>query len=142
MASRPVDETPRIEISQAQLVRQLFAQGEQLRREGHSLEEIQTGFVKAGIHEKDAEQMVGELSEFLDDKQGEKSRRNILYGILWLLGAGAAGAAIYTARLSLGAWLAAIIGGILGLTQLCRGIKQSLGRRAEAEGNGINSQSG
>ena len=142
MASRPVDETPKNEISQAQLVRQLFAQGEELRREGHSREEIQTGFVKAGIHEEDAEQMVGELCEFLDDKQWEKARRNMFYGILWLLGAGAAGAAIYTAQLSLGAWLAALIGGILGLTQLCRGIKQTLGSRAEAEGSGANSQSG
>ena len=133
MASRPVDETPKNEISQAQLVRQLFAQGEELRREGHSREEIQTGFVKAGIHEEDAEQMVGELREFLDDKQWEKARRNVLYGILWLLGAGAAGAAVYTAQLSLGAGLAAIIGGILGLTQLCRGIKQSLGAQDESD---------
>jgi len=133
MASRPVDETPKNEINQAQLVRQLFAQGEELRREGHSREEIQTGFVKAGIHEEDAEQMVGELCEFFDDKQEGKARRNVLYGILWLLGAGAAGAAVYTAQLSLGAWLAAIIGGILGLTQLCRGIKQSLGAQDESD---------
>jgi hypothetical protein len=123
MASEPDNETEELDVTAAQLVTRLYAEGELLYRRGHSLAEIRDGIVSAGIHEHDADQMIETLSEYLLQKQRDKARRNVFYGTLWLLGSIGGGAAILKADLSVGAWLAAIIGGALGITLLVRGIK-------------------
>ena len=124
METEPVDDMTEPALSQSQLVTRLNAEAEFLHRRGRSLSEIRSGIINAGIHSDDADQMIETLSEYLQDKQGEVGRRNIFYGSLWLLGALGSGAAIFTARLSLGAWLAAMCGGGLGLTLLVRGVMQ------------------
>ena len=122
MASEPDNETEELDVTAAQLVTQLYAEGELLYRRGHSLAEIREGIVSAGIHEHDADQMIETLSKYLLQKQGDKARRNVFYGTLWLLGSIGGGAAILKADLSVGAWLAAVAGGALGITLLVRGI--------------------
>ncbi len=124
MGADPVNESTKLDISQEQLVTRLYADAELLLRKGHSLSEIRDGILNAGLHQDDADQMIDTLSGYLQQKDGEIARRNIFYGSLWLLGSIGAGAAIYTADLSVGAWLAAVVGGILGLTLLLRGIIQ------------------
>lgn len=124
MGADPVNESTEHDISQEQLVTRLYAEAELLHRKGHTLSEIRDGILNAGLHQDDADQMIDTLSGYLQQKDGEIARRNIFYGSLWLLGSIGAGAAIYTADLSVGAWLAAVVGGILGLTMLLRGIIQ------------------
>jgi hypothetical protein len=122
MASEHDNETEELDVTESHLVTQLYAEGELLYRRGHSLAEIRDGIVSAGIHEHDADQMIETLSEYLLQKQGDKARRNVFYGTLWLLGSIGGGAAILKADLSVGAWLAAVAGGALGITLLLRGI--------------------
>ena len=124
MAQEPEGESGQLDITEEQLVSRLYAEAELSYRRGRSLDEIREGIVRAGIHEEDADQMVETLSEFLLQKQNDKARRNVFYGTLWLLGSIGGGAAIFTARLSLGAWLAAIAGAALGITLLVRGVMQ------------------
>ena len=130
MDADSVNNSTESEVSQSQLVTRLYAEAEFLLRKGHSLSEIRDGIVKAGIHQDDADQMIETLSGYLQQKDGEIARRNVFYGSLWLLGAIGAGAAIYTADLPIGAWLAAVVGGILGLTLLLRGIMQLRGEKS------------
>ncbi|MFP6648091.1 MAG: hypothetical protein VB817_01440 [Pirellulaceae bacterium] len=130
MGADSVNNSTESEVSQSQLVTRLYAEAELLHRKGHSLSEIRDRIVKAGIHQDDANQMIETLSGYLQQKDGEIARRNVFYGSLWLLGAIGAGAAIYTADLSIGAWLAAVVGGILGLTLLLRGIMQLRGEKS------------
>ena len=130
MDTDPVNDSTESEISQEQLVTRLYAEAELLHRKGHSLSEIRDGILNAGLHQDDADQMVETLSGYLQQKDGEIARRNVFYGTLWLLGAIGAGAAIYTADLSIGAWFAAVGGGILGLTLLLRGIMQLRGEKS------------
>jgi hypothetical protein len=122
MVSEPDNETEELDVTAAQLVTRLYAEGELLYRRGYSLAEIREGIVSAGIHEHDADQMIETLSEYLLQKQGDKARRNVFYGTLWLLGSIGGGAAILKADLSVGAWLAAVAGGAFGITLLLRGI--------------------
>ena len=124
MAEEPEGESDQLDITEEQLVSRLYAEAELSYRKGRSLEEIREGIVRAGIHEQDADQMVETLSEFLLQKQSDKARRNVFYGTLWILGSIGGAAAIFTAKLSLGAWLAAIAGGALGITLLARGVMQ------------------
>ena len=124
MAQDPEGESDQLDLTAEQLVSRLYAEAELSYRKGHSLDDIREGIVRAGIHEEDADQMVETLSEFLLQKQSDKARRNVFYGMLWLLGSIGGAAAIFTAKLSLGAWLAAIVGAALGITLLARGIMQ------------------
>ena len=127
MDADSVKDSTEPEFTQSQLVTRLYAEAEFLHRQGHTLSEIRDRIVNAGIHQDDADQMIETLSGHLQQKQGEVARRNVFYGTIWLLGAIGGGAAIYTADLSIGAWLAAICGGLLGLTLLVRGIMQLKG---------------
>ena len=124
MAQDPEGESDQLDLTAEQLVSRLYAEAELSYRKGRSLDDIREGIVRAGIHEEDADQMVETLSEFLLQKQSDKARRNVFYGMLWLLGSIGGAAAIFTAKLSLGAWLAAIVGAALGITLLARGIMQ------------------
>jgi len=130
MDADPVNDSTEPDISQEQLVTRLYAEAELLHRKGHSLSEIRDGILNAGLHQDDADQMIETLSGYLQQKDRELARRNVFYGSLWMLGAIGAGAAIYTADLSIGAWLAAVVGGILGLTLLLRGITQLRGEKS------------
>ncbi len=130
MDADPVNDSTEPDISQEQLVTRLYAEAELLHRKGHSLSEIRDGILNAGLHQDDADQMIETLSGYLQQKDRELARRNVFYGSLWMLGAIGAGAAIYTADLSIGAWLAAVVGGILGLTLLLRGIMQLRGEKS------------
>lgn len=130
MDADPVNDSTEPGISQEQLVTRLYAEAELLHRKGRSFSEIRDGIINAGLHQDDADQMIETLSGYLQQKDGEIARRNVFYGSLWLLGAIGAGAAIYTADLSAGAWLAAGVGGILGLTLLLRGIMQLKGEKS------------
>ena len=130
MDADPVKDSTEPDISQEQLVTRLYAEAELLHRKGHSLSEIRDGILNAGLHQDDADQMIETLSGYLQQKDRELARRNVFYGSLWMLGAIGAGAAIYTADLSIGAWLAAVVGGILGLTLLLRGIIQLRGEKS------------
>ena len=127
MDTDSVKDSTESKISQSQLITLLYGEAELLHRKGHSLPEIRDRIVNAGLHQDDADQMIETLAGYLQQKQGEIGRRNVFYGTLWLLGAIGGGAAIYTANLSIGAWLAAICGGLLGLTLLVRGIMQLKG---------------
>ncbi len=124
MAQEPEVEPEKLDVTEAELVSQLYAEAELSYRRGRSMDEIREGIIGAGIHEEDADQMVETLSAFLLQKQDDKARRNVFYGTLWLLGSLGGGAAIFTAGLSLGAWLAAFAGGALGTTLLVRGVMQ------------------
>ncbi|MFP6751771.1 MAG: hypothetical protein VB855_08850 [Pirellulaceae bacterium] len=124
MAQDPEGESDQLDLTAEQLVSRLYAEAELSYRKGRSLDDIREGIVRAGIHEEDADQMVETLSEFLLQKQSDKARRNVFYGMLWLLGSIGGAAAIFTGKLSLGAWLAAIVGAALGITLLARGIMQ------------------
>ena len=130
MDADPVNDSTEPDISQEQLVTRLYAEAELLHRKGRALSEIRDGILNAGLHQDDADQMIETLSGYLQQKDRELARRNVFYGSLWLLGAIGAGAAIYTADLSIGAWLAAVVGGLLGLTLLLRGIMQLRGEES------------
>ena len=55
MASEPDNGKEELDVTAAQLVTRLYAEGELLYRRGHSMAEIREGIVSAGIHEHDAD---------------------------------------------------------------------------------------